>query len=606
MLQVPGVLTLNADRAAKWSPDCVTWKQLPSGHRVAYGPLGRRILLTDPDGHPLHECEWDEREDGAVRLISARVYLDWGQWVGIKPDGLMNAMNLDISTRPGWQTLTRQDLRRMAAQAMGVAVQEVEFFYTDDDLLLDPTGHAVIRQRKDALYVLEDGTWARARFMSCMSAMHWARIDYLPVVELFQSLLPGTGSAVFELIRGLYDDQNPHDPRPLRYRGIPTYPSEAAFGLFSNFFTATHPGPERPLTVFMDPPRSHQVEWRPHPHPPLRYVDPSQRLCLTVKQGTVRKVTDMDDASGLPFVVPNQQGFAPCGKRIVQGAGRLSLSDHKNAADVIVQPHWGVSLPSPFEREGQGGGADLPQTAKSEDRPSPITKSWEDLFPDGPPRVSPREAYAAVLLYPEDETRIDELPSQPFVADFWEDLIERDQQLAWHVDRAAHILIHGFDAVIGTLLTLDRPRSAAPQRVTIVYTAEAHAQKQAQTLWNRLVRGHRGERLDACRFVPEDANHRGAYESAYDLVYVWMPFATYRDHANLRDRLQRLSGALRPDGLALLAGPESVTALTSDLSLETIVEESASRVRSFLMHRTILPRATLHHDLRIRILKKSS
>ena len=606
MLQAPGVLTLNADRAATWSPDCVTWKQLPSGHRVVYGPLGRRILLTDPDGHPLHECEWDEREDGAVRLISARVYLDWGQWVGIKPDGLINAMNLDLSTRPGWQTLTRQDLRRMAAQTMGVAVQEVEFFYTDDDLILDPTGHAVIRQRKDALYVLEDGTWARARFMSCMSAMHWARIDYLPVVELFQSLLPGTGSAAFELIRGLYDDQNPHDPRPLRYRGIPTYPSEAAFGLFSNFFTATHPGPERPLTVFMDPPRSHQVEWRPHPHPPLRYVDPSQRLCLTVKQGTVRKVTDMDDASGLPFVVPNQQGFAPCGKRIVQGAGRLSLSDHKNAADVIVQPHWGVSLPSPLEEEAQGGAAALPRTAKSEDRPSPITKSWEDLFPDGPPRVSPREAYAAVLLYPDDETRIDDLPSQPFVADFWEARIERDQRLARHVDRAAHVLIHGFDAVIGTLLTLDRPRSAAAQRVTIVYAAEAHAQKQAQNLWNRLVRGHRGERLTACRFVPEDANHHGAYESAYDLVYVWMPFAAYRDHANLRYRLQRLSGALRPDGLALLAGPESVTALTSDLSLEIIVEESASRVRSFLMHRAILPRAKLHPDLRIRILKKSS
>ncbi len=675
ILQTPGALTLNADHVAKWSPDRVTWKQLTSGHLVVYGPLGRRILLTDPDGHPLHECEWEERGDGTVHLVSARVFLDWGQWVGIKPDGLIHAMNLDLSTRPGWQTLTRQDLRLMAAQAMGVAVKEVEFFYTDDDLLLGPTGQAVIRQRKDALYVLENGTWERARFMSCMSAMHWARIDYLPVVELFQSLLPGTGSATFELIRGLYDDQNPHDPRPLRYRGIPTYPSEAAFGLFSNFFTATHPGTESPMAAFMDPPRSHQVEWRPHPHPPLRYVDPSHQLCLTVKHGTVRKVTRMDDASGLPFVAPNQHGFAPCGKRVVLRAGRLSLSDHKNDDDVAVQPHWGVTLPSPLEGEsqggrhtprvggiglpsplegegqggrhtprvggmglssplegesqggrhtprvggmefpsplegeGQGGGTAPPPTAKtaqSEDRPSPITKSWEDVFPDGPPRVSPRDAYAAVLLYPEDETRIDELPSQPFIADFWEDLIERDQQLAWHVERAAHVLIHGFDAVIGTLLTLDRPRSATAQRFTIVYAAEAHAQKQAQTLWNRLVRGHRGERLEACRFVPEDANHHGAYESTYDLVYVWMPFASYRDHATLRDRLQRLSAALRPDGLALLAGPESVTALMSGLSLETILEESASQVRPFLMHRAILPRATLHPDLRIRILKKSS
>lgn len=602
ILQAPGALTLNADRAAKWLPDCVTWKQLPSGHLAAYGPLGRRILLTDPDGHPLHECEWDKREDGAVRLVSARVYLDWGQWVGIKPDGLMNAMNLDLSTRPGWQTLTRQDLRLMAAQAMGVAVKEVEFFYTDDDLLLNPTGQAVIRQRKDALYVLEDGTWERARFMSCMSAMHWACIDYLPVVELFQSLLPGTGSATFELIRGLYDDQNPHDPRPLRYRGIPTYPSEAAFGLFSNFFTATHPGPESPLAAFMDPPRSHQVEWRPHPHPPLRYVDPSQRLCLTVKRGQVMKATRTDDASGLPFVAPDQRGFAPHGKRIVRGAGRLSLTDHKNTADVIVQPHWGIT---PSSTDSSTNRPPTTTTAGSEDRSEPVTRSWEDLFPDGPPRVSPREAYAAVLLYPDDETRIDDLSSQPFVADFWEDVLDRDPRLARHVERARHILIHGFDAVIGRWLTLDRPPRAA-QCFTIIYTAEAHAQKQAQTVWNHLARGQGAERPKACQFVPDDANHHGAYEAAYDLMYVWIPFAAYRDHARVRDRVQRLSGALRPDGVALLAGPESVSAIITGLPVESLAEESASRARSFLMHRAILPRSTLHPDLRIRILKKSS
>ena len=66
----------------------------------------------------------------------------------------------------------------------------------------------MIRQRKDAFYVLQDGDFEQARFMSCMGAMHWSSIDFLPVVELFKSLLPGTGSAVFELIRGLYDDQN--------------------------------------------------------------------------------------------------------------------------------------------------------------------------------------------------------------------------------------------------------------------------------------------------------------------------------------------------------------------------------------------------------------
>ena len=77
---------------------------------------------------------------------------------------------------------------------------------------LSGDGKATIRQVKDAFYVLQDGSFEGARFMSCMSRMEWGRIDYLPVVELFLSLLPGTGSATFELLRGLYDDQQTSAP----------------------------------------------------------------------------------------------------------------------------------------------------------------------------------------------------------------------------------------------------------------------------------------------------------------------------------------------------------------------------------------------------------
>ena len=459
LLQNPGTLALqgNLSLPENVSPDSMRCNQLATGHLVLYGPLGRRILMTDPDGHPLHECEWGEHADGTVYLVSARLYLDWGQWVGIKPNGLVNTMNLDLTTRPEWQTLTRQDFRMMASQAMGVALEEVEFFYTDEDLVLDRTGHATIRQRKDALYVLEDGTWERARFMSCMSAMHWATIDYLPVVELFKSLLPGTGSAAFELIRGLYDDQNHHSPRSLQYRGIPTYPSAAAFGLFSNFFTATHRGPESPFTVFMESPRSHEVDWLPNPHPPVRYVDPHHQMCLTVKQGNVLKVTKMDDTSGLPFVTPNQQGFAPCGKQIVVSSDRLFLYDHKTSHESTLRPNWGIT--HQVERQAEQ------QTATNRE------SSWEGFFPDGAPVVSPREAYSAVLLYPEDDTPISDLATQPFVADFLNDFIEQDQRLAVQVGQSGQILIHGFDAAIGTLLALDQPRST-----TIVYSHGAYAQ----------------------------------------------------------------------------------------------------------------------------------
>ncbi len=580
----------NRSFAATRSSGNVACRRLATGHLVFDGPLGRRILLTDPDGHPLHECEWQERPDGTVHLVSARWYLDWGRWVGLKPGGLVHTTTLDLTTRTGWQTLTRQDLRMMAAHAMGVTLEAVEFFYADDDLVIEPTGRATIRQRKDALYVLEDGTFAQARFMSCMSAMHWACIDYLPVVELFKSLLPGTGSAAFEFIRGLYDDQNRRRPRPLHYRGIPAYPSEAAFGLFSNFFTPAHSGPERPFAVFMDIPRSHEVTWLPTPHPPVRYVAPHHRICLTVAHGNVRKVTMVDDTGGLPFVPPNQQGFAPCEKRVAVHDGRLWLSDHRTSREIPLEPGWGI-------------------TQHSDDRTAPETgsrheHSWEDMFPDGTPAVSPQEAYSAILLYPDDETMIGDLASQPFVADFWNDLIDQDQSLAAHVRHATHILIHGFDACIGALPI------HSPQSATVVYTHGAHAQKQAQSLWNQYARPRHQthqpgpDGRPVYRFVSDQTGSHDAYQATYDLMYVWLPFVAYDETSTLREQAERINRGLRPNGLAWLAGPDSLPSLISGLALDVVSREQVSTLQPFRLHKSILPRATLHPRLHTWILKK--
>ena len=586
ILQNPANFALKGNQplVAHASSVGVTHKTLATGHVVVYGPLGRRILMADPAGHPLHECEWEQLPDGVVRLVSARFYLDWGQWVGLKPGGLVNALTLDLTTRPEWQTLTRRDLRLMASRAMGVTVEEVAFFYADDDLVLDGTGRATIRQRKDAFYVLEDGTWDRVRFMSCMSAMHWANIDYLPVVELFKSLLPGTGSAAFELIRGLYDDQNPHAPRPLQYRGIPTYPSAAAFGLFGNFFTATHRGGENPFSVFMDSPRSHEVDWVPNPHPPVRYVAPRHRLCLTVKQGTVLKATKTDDASGLPFAPPNQQGFSPCGKRVAVHDNRLVLYDHKASHEIALQPDWGITnqvAPQTGNRTAANG-----------------ERSWEGFFPGDVPVVAPREAYSAVLLYPEDDTPISDLASQPFVVDFLTDFIEQEQRLAVRVGQADHVLIHGFDGVIGSLLAFDRPRST-----TIVYSRAAYAQKHAQAAWNQFAKDNRLDWQASYRFLSEEAFQYGA--ATYDLLYDWLPFSSYDEEVALQARLRRISEALRPNALAVLAGPDSLSSLVSGLPLNVVFGDLVSHLQPFRMHQSILPKATLYPRLSVWIFEKS-
>ena len=451
--------------------------------------------------------------------------------------------------------------------------------------MLDDTGHATIRQRKDAFYVLEDGTWDRARFMSCMSAMHWATIDYLPVVELFKSLLPGTGSAAFELIRGLYDDQNPDSSRSLQYRGIPTYPSAAAFGLFSNFFTATHRGGENPFTVFMDPPRSHEVDWVPNPHPPVRYVDPRHRICLTIKQGNVLKVTKTDDASGLPFVAPESTGIRSLWETNCRGrSNHLYLSDHKISHEIALRPGWGITHHLARQADDQA--------AANKER------SWEGFFPDGVPAVSPREAYSAVLLYPEDDAPVGDLASQPFVADFLSDFIEQDQDLAFRVQQSGHILIHGFDGVIGSLLAFDQPRST-----TVVYSHAAYAQKHAQATWNQLAKSNRLDWQESYRFLSEEAFRYGA--STYDLMHVWLPFASYDDAATLQDHLHRISDALRPNGLAFLAGPDSLPSVVSGLPLEIAFGDLVANLQPFHMHQSILPKTTLNPRLSLWILKKS-
>lgn len=251
---------------------------------------------------------------------------------------MVNETSLNLAGKPGWQRLTADDLRAMAAQALRVSMEEVRFFYRDEDFLIEPTGRATIRQRKDALYVLEDGDFERAHFMSCMGVMNWPSIDFLPVVELFKSLLPGTGSAVFELIRGLYDDQNDggSTPRPLRYRGIPTYPSAAAFRLFSSFFTPQAAGGSDPFTLFMNPERSSRVVWLPAATMPIRYFDQRTEACLTFQGGLLHRATVASDSSGLSYVSPKGRRFVPCDRRAEISEGHIVLKDRNHETTLAV------------------------------------------------------------------------------------------------------------------------------------------------------------------------------------------------------------------------------------------------------------------------------
>ncbi|QOJ36813.1 MAG: hypothetical protein DCC63_17525 [Nitrospira sp.] len=570
ILSHPGTLAFPSNRAALQAA-AVTTVRRATGHLIVYGDHGRRLLATDPGGHPLHECEWGT-EGSNLRLTRARVQLDWGAWVGLVPGGLVNEMGLDLSRKPGWQRLRADDLRGMAAQALEVPLDEIRFFYSDQDMTINVKGTATIRHRKDAIFFLPGGTFDEARFMACMGAMHWEAIDFLPVVELFLSLLPGTGSALFELIRGLYDDQNQGttSPRILRYRGIPTYPSEAAYRLFSQFFAPQLTGGGNPFPLFMDPPRSHMVTWTPVADPPRRYMEPSHHLCVTIQGRRMLKATCWDDAAGLSYHPLDRAGLAPCRRGLAIEGEQVLLTDGNAVKPIPLQAGWGpVTEPAPSE-------------------PAPSFMNWQELFSVAPPSVSPSEAFGAVLLYPEDEQEIGELPTQPFVADYLQDLIEQDRTLAVRVARAGRQLIRGFDAAVTACLPSDRPRAC-----TVLYRHPAFAQRQAQALWNLWARAQRLDWLAQVRMKPcDEGTGQGAAER-YDLAHDWIPFAHYEQPEALTADLRSLADVLSSGATAFLVGPRSVPDFSRAVGLVVQAITPVADLPTFRMHQSVLPRARL-------------
>ena len=553
-----------------------------TGHLVFYRPDGRRFLAADPEGNPLHECEWGTDATGEVILRHARIRLDWGQWVGLKPAGLVNETSFNLASKPGWQRLKADDLRAMAAQALRVPIEEVRFFYRDEDLLIGPTGRATIRQRKDAFYVLQEGDFERARFMSCMGAMSWPSIDFLPVVELFKSLLPGTGSAVFELIRGLYDDQNEGKPtpRPLRYRGIPTYPSEAAFRLFSSFFTPQAPGGSNPFTLFMNPERSNQVIWLPAGTPPIRYFDQPAGACLTLQGGMLHKVTVASDSSGLSYMSPKGRRFLPCDRSAEIAGGNVILKDRDRLTRLAVTlPHGSPEPP----------GESLAMSPAD----------WRSIFVQGIPLIPPADAYGAVLLYPEDESEIGECAAQPFVADYIQDIGEQDRDIGAVLSRAECVLIDNGDAVVATCILFDRPRD-----YTVRIRYPAFAQKQAQQLWTVCAELQRWDWLSHIRFVPDEGQQGREAPHSYDLVYHWVPYDSGDLPASLAERMMGISRILRGGGNAFVIGPAQLSRHCSSHGLHVCWEEPVEQLPTFRMHRTILPKASLRAGLTLFHMKK--
>lgn len=555
-----------------------------TGHGIVYGEHGYRTLYVDPHGTLLHECAWETAGSlNPPRLIWARLQLDWGQWVGIKPEGLINEARFDISKKPGWQKLTRADLHRMAAQAMGVAVEDVAFFYDDNSLTLDAQGHVTIHHRKDAFFILDDGTFSQPRFMACMGAMHWGRIDFLPVVELFQSLLAGTGSATFELIRGLYDDQSTNSmPRLLRYRGIPTYPSPQAFQLFSTYFVPEAPGGADPFSLFMDPGQSAKVTWRPRPEVPRRFFDAERGLCVTVTGGAVQKVTRQNDSAALPYSRSRKDGSASGGRMVGTTQTSLQLQDGDRREEFPLRMEWGVTKPEP-----------LPELSASP------ALTWRALFPDGAPALDVNRAYFAVPLFPEDDRMVEDVMTQPLALEQTLDYLERLSTAPSRSGSLDNVLVHNWDLLLAEII--DPTKN---QDYTVLYTHPEFAQRQAQRLWDQTAASGRLSNLRRVAFRPADRHQQAAYTKSYGLLYCWVPFEQYRQRAECERSLEAVSKALASGGLAILAGPPWLKDVCSRIALRLLASDPIAETAGVRMHRAILPKARVNPEATLFLVQK--
>lgn len=571
------------DREARSRPRLVI---RPTGHQIFYADHGARVLCTEPDGTILHECEWAQASDGRLTLARARVRLDSLLWIGLIPEATTHSTVLDLSRVKDRSPASPDDLRRMAAQSWRVPLDDVRYFFPDNSFEWEADRRVTIHLKKDGLFLLADGTFTHPRFLSYMGAIPWARIDLLNVVELFQSTLPGTGSAVLELIWGLCDDQHRSEGSiPLRYRGLPTYPSEQAYGLFSSFFRSEVPIGENPHELFMDVPRANRIAWWPRHDPPWRYVDRTRQLVVTVQGGAVQKVTVADDPVGVPYVAPGTRGgFASCGRTVVVVENQLQLRDGGNIQQLTLSPMWGVTHETPSHRM--------------------VTYpfDWRAFFGSDPPKLDPVTVQTLALFYPDDNTEVAEISTQPFVLEQLYASLNKISDLPARLARIKRVLIDGFDAVAAGCIDLDYAR-----QTTVLYRSPEWAHKQAQALWDQAAQTGKLDAVREARFLPFDGARENVYESKYDVVSCWIPFAAYEDRDRCVRTLSAVTTALPPGGLAFVVGPSWIGMILRASSMRLLDSAGVKELLSLPLlqeHLRLHPRTRLNPALSVFLAEK--
>jgi hypothetical protein len=558
----------------------------PTGHIVFYNEEGLRFLCTDPEGNPLHEALWAKNENtGDTELALARMQLDNLQWVGIKPRAKTFATQIDISSHDGWEKMSLDNLREKAAEAWRVPFAEVKYFYDDAHMVHQGEGKYNIQLTKDGLYALHEGTFDKSLFISFMFQVNWARLDLIPVVELFQSTLPGTGGAVFEFIWGIYNDQSREEELPpLKYRGLPTYPSKEAFNIFSAFFVAQGPEGKDIKKLFMDPMTSHEITWTPQEHAPVRYFSNSLKLAITVQDGYLYKVTVFDDPITFPYTNCGGVKKPPIEREVRVGTQSFTLLEGERGREFPFSPTWNLR----------------PQTYPTKlAEKYPFTWKW--FFNGEPPMVDQIKVQYTVPFYPEGAADIDESSLQPMILDQIFYYMEMAPAMPHRLEKIDKVLIHTFDTVLAGCIDCTKERE-----YTVLYSDNEFAQKNAQLLWNYAASRDQLDNLQKVSFLPEAEHIAHAYSTQYGLIFKWIPFMYHPDREACENMLQALTGALKPGGFLYLVGPRPLQGLFKHYELDTLYNDPVQNMPFFRQHLKMCPENQVHPDLCVFLLEKKA
>jgi hypothetical protein len=260
-------------------------------------------------------------------------------------------------------------------------------------------------------------------------------------------------------------------------------------------------------------------------------------------------------------------------RRVGVAKGSLILLDGTQHEEVAINPSWGTLQEIPVS-------------------PSAYPLGWHDLFSGTPPRVSPAEAFGAVLLYRDDMAEIDEASTQPFVADYLQDLVEDSPQLSAMHAQAQHVLVDNFDGALHTCVALTPGKDHS-----VLYSRPALAQKQAHLLWNTAAQMGRFDALARVRLMQAEIHRTTIYSQRYDWIYCWVPFLSFDNPHELAAVASALRRALKPGGLAFVVGPQSMGDTLTSHMLRLVQIELVDTLPTFRMHQTILSQSRLKANL---------